>query len=49
MNTLLLRNAPLLVSMDDHKREWPGGAIYVEDNVIRQIGPTAQLPEAPAP
>ncbi len=46
MNTLLLRNARLLVSMDDHESEWRGGGVYVEDNVIRQVGPAAQLPES---
>lgn len=44
MSTLLLKNAHLLVSMDDAGTNWPGGGIYVEDNVIQQIGPTAELP-----
>ncbi|HET9495508.1 MAG TPA: 8-oxoguanine deaminase, partial [Chloroflexia bacterium] len=44
MTTLLVENARLLVSMDDEGRTWPGGGIYVEDNVIRQVGPTAELP-----
>jgi 8-oxoguanine deaminase len=46
MTTLLLKNAQLLVSMDDAESTWRGGGIYVEDNVIRQIGPTAELPRS---
>lgn len=45
MSTLLLKNARLLVSMDDADSVWPDGGIYVEDNVVRQIGPTAELPQ----
>lgn len=44
MATLLIRNATLLVSMDDADNRWPEGGLYVEDNVIRQVGPTATLP-----
>lgn len=43
MSTLLLKNAELLVTMDGAETTWPGGGIYVVDNVIRQIGPTGEL------
>ena len=45
MPTLLLRHAALLVTMDDEDHRWPDGGLYVEDNVIRQVGPSAQLPQ----
>ena len=45
MTTLLIQHAALIVSMDDADTRWTDGGIYVEDNVIRQIGPTAQLPQ----
>ena len=44
MVTTLLKNATLLVTMDDGRRRIPGGGLYVEDNVIRQVGPTGELP-----
>jgi 8-oxoguanine deaminase len=44
MPTLLVRNATLLVTMDDGHRRLPGGGLYVEDNVIRQVDTTDRLP-----
>jgi 8-oxoguanine deaminase len=44
MSTLLVKNATLVVTMDDADTRVPGGAVYVEDNVIRQVGPSADLP-----
>jgi 8-oxoguanine deaminase len=44
MSTLLLRHATLLATMDDAGTRIPDGGLYVEDNVIRQVGPTATLP-----
>jgi 8-oxoguanine deaminase len=44
MPTLLVKNAALLVTMDDARRRIPGGGVYVEDNSIRQVGPTDELP-----
>src|SRR5215475_11337138 len=44
MPTLLLRHAKLLVTMDDQDTEWPDGGLYVEDNIVRQVGPTDALP-----
>lgn len=45
MTTLLVRNAAVLVTMDDQRREIPGGGIYAEDGLITQVGPTADLPQ----
>jgi 8-oxoguanine deaminase len=44
MSTLLLRHATLLATMDDAGTRIPDGGLYVEDNVIRQVGPSAALP-----
>jgi len=44
MSTLLLKNADLLVTMDDVRQRIPGGGLYIEDNVIRQVGPSGELP-----
>jgi len=44
MSTLLLKNAALLVTMDGERRRIEGGGIFVRDNVIQAIGPTAELP-----
>jgi cytosine/adenosine deaminase-related metal-dependent hydrolase len=45
MSTLLVRHATLLATMDDSDTRWPDGGLYIEDNVIRQVGPTGQLPQ----
>lgn len=44
MRSLLVRGAELLVSMDDAGSQWADGGIYVEGNVIQQIGPSSELP-----
>ena len=44
MSTLLLKHSRLLVTMDDEHRRIPDGGLYVRDNVITQVGPTAELP-----
>lgn len=44
MPSLLLRNATLLATMDDDGREWPDGGLFVEDGVIRLVGPSDSLP-----
>ncbi len=44
MTTMLVRHATALITMDDHRTQWPDGGLYVEDNVIRQVGPTSELP-----
>jgi 8-oxoguanine deaminase len=45
MGTLLVQHAALIVTMDDADTRWQDGGIYVQDNVIQQIGPTDQLPQ----
>jgi cytosine/adenosine deaminase-related metal-dependent hydrolase len=44
MPTTLLKNAALLVTMDDARHQIADGGLYLEDNVIRQVGATADLP-----
>ncbi|MGK2899437.1 MAG: 8-oxoguanine deaminase [Burkholderiaceae bacterium] len=44
MGTLLIRDARLLVTMDAQRREIAGGGVFVRDNVIEAVGPTADLP-----
>ena len=46
MSTLLIRNATLLVTMDEQRREIPGGGLFIRDGFIEQAGPTAGLPES---
>src|SRR6266480_494483 len=45
MMSLLIQHAAQIVSMDDADTRWTDGSIYVEGNVIQQIGPTDQLPQ----
>ena len=42
---LLVKNIHTLVTMDDERREISGGALLVRDNVIEQVGTTAELPK----
>jgi 8-oxoguanine deaminase len=44
MTTLLVKNAQLLVTMDDHRREIPGGGLFIRDGFIEQAGRTEDLP-----
>jgi 8-oxoguanine deaminase len=44
MTTLLVKNADLLVTMDDADRRIAGGGLFIERNVIRQVGTMAGLP-----
>jgi cytosine/adenosine deaminase-related metal-dependent hydrolase len=44
--SLLIRNAALVATMDGDDRRVPDGAVYVEGNEIRQVGPTADLPSS---
>jgi cytosine/adenosine deaminase-related metal-dependent hydrolase len=46
MATLLVRGADMLVTMDAHRREIPGGGLFARDGVIEQVGPTKTLPSA---
>ncbi len=45
MGTLLLRHADYVVTMDDAHNEWRDGGLFIRDNVIEAIGPTAALPQ----
>ena len=45
MPTLLIKNIHTLVTMDDKRREIRHGALLVRDNVIEQVGTTAELPD----
>ena len=45
MATLLIKNAALLVTMDEQRREISGGGLYAEDGFIRQVGGPDELPE----
>ncbi len=44
MSTLLLKHADLLVTMDATRRQIVDGGLFIRDNVIVQVGPTAELP-----
>lgn len=44
MTTLLLKHIHTLVTMDATRREIRDGALLVRDNVIEQVGTTAELP-----
>ncbi|MGI8475693.1 MAG: 8-oxoguanine deaminase [Thermomicrobiales bacterium] len=46
MPTTLIRDADLLVAMDDADTRIPGGGAYLDDHVVREIGPTGDLPES---
>ncbi len=46
MPTLLVRNAAILVTMDEERREIPGGGLFARDGWIEQVGPTEELPAA---
>ena len=44
MATLLAKNADVLVTMDGQRRELKNAGLYAEDGIIKQVGPTAELP-----
>lgn len=44
--TLLLKNADILVTMDEGRREIENGGLYAEDGMVTQVGPTEDLPQA---
>lgn len=44
MGTLLVKNATLLATMDADRREIADGGLFVRDNIIEAVGPTADLP-----
>jgi 8-oxoguanine deaminase len=44
MATLLVQHALVLATFDSQRREIPDGSLFVRDNVIEQVGATAELP-----
>jgi 8-oxoguanine deaminase len=46
VTTLLIRDATLLVTMDEERREIAGGGVFVRDGVIEAVGASADLPAA---
>lgn len=46
MSTLLVRNATLMATMDDQRREIQDGGLFIRDGFIEQVGPSAELPQS---
>ncbi|WP_128002154.1 8-oxoguanine deaminase [Piscinibacter defluvii] len=46
MSTLLIRDATLLVTMDDARREIAGGGLFARDGVIEAVGTAGELPDS---
>lgn len=46
MGTFLVKNAEIIVTMDDHRREVKGGGIFIRDGFIEDVGPSAELPQS---
>lgn len=44
MATFIVKNATILVTMDDQRREIPDGGLFIRDGFIEKVGPTASLP-----
>jgi 8-oxoguanine deaminase len=44
MSTLLVQNISTLVTMDDHRREIPGGGLFIRNGFIEQVGRADELP-----
>ena len=44
MPTLLVKNAQLLVTMDEKRSEIAGGGLYIENGFIKQVGKLEELP-----
>jgi 8-oxoguanine deaminase len=45
VSTLLVKNATILVTMDDHQREIPEGGLFIRDGFIEKVGKTSELPQ----
>jgi 8-oxoguanine deaminase len=45
MSTLLIRNAAILVTMDDQRREIPSGGLFIRNGFIEQVGTSNNLPK----
>jgi 8-oxoguanine deaminase len=46
MPTLLVRNASVMVTMDEERREIEQGGLFARDGWIEQVGPSDELPES---
>jgi cytosine/adenosine deaminase-related metal-dependent hydrolase len=46
MPTLLARNADVLVTMDEQRRELRGAGLFARDGIIEQVGPSNELPQS---
>ncbi len=46
MKTLLVKNAKLLVTMDEERREIEDGGLFIRDGVIEKVAPSDELPQA---
>jgi 8-oxoguanine deaminase len=46
MSTLLMKNAAVVVTMDDDRREIPTGGLFIRDNVIEQVAKSDELPSS---
>ncbi len=46
MGTLLVKNAKLLATMDDQRREVSDGGLFIRDGFIEQVGPSSELPDS---
>jgi len=44
MTTLLVKNAHVVVTMDNHRRELQNGGLFIEDGFITQVGLSNELP-----
>ena len=44
MSTLLIKNAAILVTMDDRRREISDGGLFVRDGFIEKVGLTSEIP-----
>jgi 8-oxoguanine deaminase len=44
MSTLLIKNAALLVTMDETRREISQGGLFIRDHIIEQVGLSRDLP-----
>lgn len=44
MTTLLIKHATVLATMDDDRREIGEGGLFIRNNIIEQVGITAELP-----
>jgi 8-oxoguanine deaminase len=45
MPTLLARNAKILVTMDDQRRELSDAGLFAQGGIIEEVGPSEQLPQ----